>query len=67
MLFNIKKLFLQSFDYKLLLTATLNYIKYYINYIRLKNSGVLLLELFDEIEFTLNEKYFLNYKIITPK
>jgi len=44
---------LQSFDYKLLLTATLNYIKYYINYIRLKNSGVLLLELFDEIEFTL--------------
>jgi len=58
---------LQSFDYKLLLTATLNYIKYYINYIRLKNSGVLLLELFDEIEFTLNEKYFLNYKIITPK
>jgi hypothetical protein len=67
LLFNIKKLFLQSFDYKLLLTATLNYIKYYINYIRLKNSGVLLLELFDEIEFTLNEKYFLNYKIITPK
>gem|GEM_PF-5562751 len=58
---------MQSFDYKLLLTATLNYIKYYINYIRLKNSGVLLLELFDEIEFTLNEKYFLNYKIITPK